>query len=90
MCSLGKRPCFHQVPQLIIGSSMRTTEWIGRLMTTTWDTYPLIYMGTIILWLTIICSKEAHIISDIQQVSYKWIEGNEEETSYTQATILKQ
>ncbi len=25
---------------------------------TTWDTYPLIYMGTIVLWLTIVCSKK--------------------------------
>jgi hypothetical protein len=58
MCSLGKRPCFHQVSQLTIGSNMRTTEWIGRLMATTWDTYPLIYMGTIVVWLTIVCSRK--------------------------------
>jgi len=38
--------------------SMCTTEWIVRLMATTWDTYPLIYMGTIILWLTIVCSRK--------------------------------
>jgi hypothetical protein len=30
--------------------------------------------------------KEAHTISYIQQVSHKWIKGNEEETAYTQAT----
>jgi hypothetical protein len=30
--------------------------------------------------------KEAHTISYIQQVSHEWIEGNEEETIYTQAT----
>ncbi len=30
--------------------------------------------------------KEAHIISYIQQASHEWIEGNEEETIYTQAT----
>jgi hypothetical protein len=30
--------------------------------------------------------KEAHIISYIQQVSHKWIEGDEEETIYGQAT----
>ncbi len=30
--------------------------------------------------------KEAHTISYIQQVSHEWIEGNEEETTYTQAT----
>jgi hypothetical protein len=29
--------------------------------------------------------KEAHIISYIQQVSHEWIEGDEEETTYTQA-----
>jgi hypothetical protein len=27
-------------------------------MATTWDTYPLIYMGTIVLWVTIICSRK--------------------------------
>jgi len=30
--------------------------------------------------------KGAHIISYIQQVSHKWIEGDEEEIAYTQAT----
>jgi hypothetical protein len=30
--------------------------------------------------------KEAHTISYIQQASHKWIEGNEEETAYAQAT----
>jgi hypothetical protein len=30
--------------------------------------------------------KETHIISYIQQVNHKWIEGNEEETTYAQAT----
>ncbi len=30
--------------------------------------------------------KEAHTISYIQQVSHEWIEGDEEETTYTQAT----
>jgi hypothetical protein len=35
---------------LTIELSMRTTNWIGRLMATTWDTYPsVIYMGTIVL-----------------------------------------
>jgi hypothetical protein len=29
--------------------------------------------------------KESHIISYIQQTSHKWIEGDEEETTYTQA-----
>jgi hypothetical protein len=58
MCSLGKRPYFHQDSQLTTGSSIRTTEWIRRLMTTTWDTYPLMYMGTIILWLTTACSRK--------------------------------
>jgi hypothetical protein len=42
MCSLGKRPSFHQVSQLTTSSNMRTIEWIGRLMATIWDTYPLI------------------------------------------------
>jgi len=45
---IGKKPYFHQVSQLTTSSSMRTTKWIGRLMATTWDTYPLIYMGNII------------------------------------------
>jgi hypothetical protein len=31
-------------------------------------------------------SKEAHTISYIQQVSHEWIKGDEEETTYTQAT----
>ncbi len=30
--------------------------------------------------------KEAHTISYIQQISHEWIEGNEEETTYTQIT----
>jgi hypothetical protein len=30
--------------------------------------------------------KEAHTISYIQQVSHEWIEGDEEETIYAQAT----
>ncbi len=30
--------------------------------------------------------KEAHTISYIQQVSHKWIEGDEKETAYAQAT----
>ncbi len=30
--------------------------------------------------------KETHTISYIQQTSHKWIKGNEEETSYAQAT----
>jgi hypothetical protein len=54
-------------------------------MATTWDTYPLIYMGTIVLWLTIYMFKEAHTISYIQQASHEWIEGNEKETAYAQA-----
>ncbi len=40
------------------GSNMRTTKWIGRLMATTWDTYPLIYIGTIVLWFATICSRK--------------------------------
>jgi hypothetical protein len=86
MCSLGKRPCFHQVSQLTTGSNtscQRTTEWIGGLMATTWDTYPLIYMGTIVLWLIIVCLRK-HTISYIQQISHEWIKGDEEETAYTQ------
>jgi hypothetical protein len=27
-------------------------------MASTWDTYPLIYMGTIVQWLTIVCSRK--------------------------------
>ncbi len=30
--------------------------------------------------------KEAHIISYIQQTSHEWIDGNEEEIAYAQAT----
>jgi hypothetical protein len=30
--------------------------------------------------------KEAHTISYIQQASHEWIEGDEEETTYAQAT----
>jgi hypothetical protein len=30
--------------------------------------------------------KEAHTISYIQQTSHKWLEGDEEETTYAQAT----
>jgi hypothetical protein len=30
--------------------------------------------------------KEAHAISYIQQASHEWIEGDEEETAYAQAT----
>jgi hypothetical protein len=30
--------------------------------------------------------KEAHTISYIQQASHEWIEGNDEETTYSQAT----
>jgi hypothetical protein len=45
---IGQEVCFHQVSQLTTCLSMHTTEWIGRLMATTWDTYPLIYMGTIV------------------------------------------
>jgi hypothetical protein len=60
---------------------MRTTEWIERLIATTWDTYPLIYMGTIVLWFTIVCSRK-HTISYIQQTSHEWIKGDEEETTY--------
>jgi hypothetical protein len=30
--------------------------------------------------------KEAHTISYIQQANHKWIEGDEEETAYAQAT----
>jgi hypothetical protein len=53
-------------------------------MATTLDTYPLIYMQTIVLWLTIICSRK-HTISYIQQASHEWIKGNEEEITYAQA-----
>jgi hypothetical protein len=64
---------------------MGIIEWIGRLMATTQDIYPLIYMETIVLWLTIVCSRK-HTISYIQQAHHEWIEGNEEETTYAQAT----
>jgi hypothetical protein len=30
--------------------------------------------------------KETHIISYIQQINHEWIEGDEEETAYAQAT----
>jgi hypothetical protein len=54
-------------------------------MATTCNTCPLIYMKTIVLWLTIICSRK-HTISYIQQGNNEWIEGDEEEITYTQAT----
>jgi hypothetical protein len=40
---------------------------------------------TIVLCLTIVCSRK-HTISYIQQASHEWIEGDEEEISYVQAT----
>jgi hypothetical protein len=55
---IGQEALFHQVSQLTTGLNMRTTEWIGRLMATTWNTYPLIYMGTIVLLFTIVCSRK--------------------------------
>jgi hypothetical protein len=58
MCSLGTRSCFHKVTQLTTNLSMRTTKWIGKLMATTWDTCPLIYMGTIVLCLAIVCWRK--------------------------------
>jgi hypothetical protein len=42
-------------------------------------------MGTIVLWLTTVCSKK-HTISYIQQASHEWIEGDEKETAYAQST----
>jgi len=42
-------------------------------------------MGIIFLWLTIVCSRK-HTISYIQQVNHEWIKGDEEETTYAQAT----
>jgi hypothetical protein len=44
-------------------------------MATTWDTYLLIYMGTIVLWFTTVCSRK-------QQASHEWIEGDEKEIVY--------
>ncbi len=55
---IGQRALFPLSFTIDNRSSMCTTEWITRLMATTWDTYPLIYMGTIVLWLTIVCSKK--------------------------------
>jgi hypothetical protein len=54
-------------------------------MATTWDTYPLIYMGTSPM-AQYCMLKEAHTISYIQQVSHEWIEGDEEKIVYAQAT----
>jgi hypothetical protein len=51
-------------------------------MATTWDTYPLIYMGTIVLWLTIICSRKHTPFPTSNKPSHEWIEGNEEEIAY--------
>jgi hypothetical protein len=42
-------------------------------------------MGTIVLWLTIVCSRK-HTISYIQQANHNWIEGDEEEIAYAQTT----
>jgi hypothetical protein len=41
-------------------------------------------MGTIFLWLTIVCSRK-HTISYIQQVNHEWIKEDEKETAYAQA-----
>jgi hypothetical protein len=61
-------------------------------MATTWDTYSLIYMGTIIIWLTIVCSSKHTLFPTSNKVANTLfptsnkIERDEEETIYTQAT----
>ncbi len=85
MCSLGKRPCFHQVSQLIISSNMRTTEWIGKLMANL-GYIPLDLHGNHSPMAHHCMLKEAHTISYIQQINHEWIEGDEEEIAYAQAT----
>jgi len=78
MCSLGKRPCFHQVSQLTISSNMHTTEWIGRYI-------PFDLHGNHSRMAHHCMFKEAHTISYIQQTNHKWIEGVEKEIAYAQA-----
>jgi len=52
-------------------------------MATTWDTYPFIYMGTIVLWLTIVCSRKH---TPFLTSCHEWIEGDEKKTTYVQTT----
>ncbi len=70
---------------------MCTTEWIGDLWPPLGIT-PLDWATTLDLHgnhspMAHHCMlKETHTISYIQQASHEWIEGDEEETPYTQAT----
>ncbi len=86
MCSLGKRPCFHQVSQLTIGFKHAYYQM-------DWETnghhlgyIPLDLHGNHSHVPHHCMLKEAHIISYIQQTSHERIEGNVEETTYAQAT----
>jgi hypothetical protein len=55
-------------------------------MATTWDTYAFDLHGNHNPMVHHYMFKEAHTISYIQQISHEWIKGDEEETTYTQAT----
>jgi hypothetical protein len=43
-------------------------------------------MRTIVLWLTIVCSRKHTPFPTSKQANHKWIEGDEEEIAYAQAT----
>jgi hypothetical protein len=55
-------------------------------MATTWDTYPLVYMGTMVLFFTIVCSRKHTPFPTSNKLPTKWIEGDEKDTTYTQTT----
>ncbi len=65
---------------------MCTTEWIRKLIATSWDTYHIDLHGNHSPMAHHCMLKEAHTISYIQQNSHEWIEGDEKETTYAQAT----
>jgi len=55
-------------------------------MVTTWDTYPFDLHGNHNPMAHHCMLKETHTISYIQQANHEWIEGDEKETAYAQAT----
>jgi hypothetical protein len=55
-------------------------------MATTWDKYLLDLKGNHSPMADHSTFKEAHTISYIQQANHEWIEGDEEEIAYAQAT----
>ncbi len=65
---------------------MHTTEWIGRLKGHHLGYIPFHLHRKFSPMIHHCMLKEAHTIFNIQQVSHEWIEGDEEEITYTQAT----